>query len=95
LTLLFIQNKNKLWTINDDLMKKRNKITFNLSLCLLIADLLIIFGMNKTDIDPKVQKMKVFLKVYLNLFIFYSVVVRIILRIITLFIVIIVCLDVC
>jgi hypothetical protein len=56
LTLLFIQNKNKLWTISDDLMKKRNKITFNLSVCLMITNLLIIFGMNKTDIEPKVQK---------------------------------------
>jgi hypothetical protein len=56
--LIFIQNKNKnkLWTINYDLMRKRDKITFNLSTCLLIADLLIIFGMNKTDIEPKVQK---------------------------------------
>jgi uncharacterized membrane protein len=62
LILLFIQNKNKLWTITDDLMKKRNKITFNLSVCLMIANLLIIFGMNKTDIEPKVQKYYEFCK---------------------------------
>jgi hypothetical protein len=56
LILLFIQNKNKLRTISNDLMRKRNKIIFNLSIFLLIADLVIIFGMNKTDIEPKVKK---------------------------------------
>jgi Na+/melibiose symporter-like transporter len=54
LILLFKINRKKLSTINDHLIKKQNKIVFNLSVCLLIADLLIIFGMNKTDIEPKV-----------------------------------------
>jgi hypothetical protein len=49
-----IHTKDK--EIIDELMSKQNKITFNLSICLLIVDLLIIFGMNKTDINPKVQK---------------------------------------
>jgi hypothetical protein len=52
--LLFKQNRKKLSTITEQLIRKRNKITFNLSVCLLIADLLIIFGMNKTNINPKV-----------------------------------------
>jgi len=69
LILLFIQKTNKLSTITDELMSKQNKITFNLSICLLIVDLLIIFGMNKTDINPKVQKSLVFQikSKYLNL----------------------------
>ncbi len=54
--LLFKQNRKKLSTITEQLIRKRNKITFNLSVCLLIADLLIIFGMNKIDINPKVRK---------------------------------------
>jgi hypothetical protein len=54
--LIFKQNRKKLSTITEQLIRKRNKITFNLSVCLLIADLLIIFGMNKTDINPKVRK---------------------------------------
>ncbi len=55
LILLFIQNKTKSWTISNNLMRKRDKITFNLSVCLLIADLVIIFGMNKINIEPKVK----------------------------------------
>ncbi len=54
--LLFKQNRKKLSTITEQLIRERNKITFNLSVCLLIADLLIIFGMNKTNINPKVRK---------------------------------------
>jgi hypothetical protein len=62
LILLFIQKTKKLLTTTDESMSKQNKITFNLSVCLLIADLLIIFGMNKTDIEPKVQKYYEFCK---------------------------------
>jgi cytochrome bd-type quinol oxidase subunit 2 len=54
--LLFKQNRKKLSTITEELIRKRNKITLNLSVCLLIVDLLIIFGMNKTNINPKVRK---------------------------------------
>jgi hypothetical protein len=54
LILISKQNMKKISTINGDLIRKQNKITFNLSVCLLIADLLIIFGMNKTEIKPKV-----------------------------------------
>jgi hypothetical protein len=62
LILLFIQKTKKLSTITDELMSKQNKITFNLSVCLMITNLLIIFGMNKTDIEPKVQKYYEFCK---------------------------------
>lgn len=49
--LLFLRPKRKRTnTITDKLVKTRNIITLNLCLCLLVSNILVIFGMDRTDI---------------------------------------------
>jgi hypothetical protein len=56
-TFIFLlkQNTGNFSTITEELMRKRNKIMLNLCFCLLIADLLIIFGMDRIDINLRVN----------------------------------------
>jgi hypothetical protein len=77
-------------TINDEIIDKKNFITSNLCISLLAADLLIIFGMERIDMNPKVGNQKILFKKIL----IFLVVVRIILSSIALFIVGFIYLDV-
>jgi len=60
LLLLAIDKKNP--SIFQKLKDKRNLITFNLSLCLIVTNLLIVFGMDEVDIEPKVNTFIIVLK---------------------------------
>jgi hypothetical protein len=51
--LVLPNGKNKLRLI-EKLKDKRNLITFNLCICLIVANFLVIFGMDNIEIEPKV-----------------------------------------
>jgi hypothetical protein len=51
--LLLPNEKNKL-TLIEKLKDKRNLITFNLCICLIVANLLVIFGMDNIEVEPQV-----------------------------------------
>jgi len=53
--LLLITRDKKDFTIIERLKKKRNSIPINLCLCILVSDLLIVFGLNEIDTRPEVR----------------------------------------
>jgi hypothetical protein len=80
-------------SFTEELKNQKIVIALNLCFCLIIANLLIIFGMDETDINPKVSLEVASFKVSINISYIFSVDMSINISPFTLFIIGIIFMD--